>query len=99
MVPSPCQALASVLEKTLKGIITYCCLVTKSCLTLMTPWTIASQPPLSMGSPRQDYQGGLPFPSPGDLPDPGNEPVSPALQVSSTPLSHWGSHSLSEDEN
>ena len=44
-----------------------------------TPWTIAYQAPLSMGLPRQEYWNGLPFPSPGDLPDPGIEPVSPAL--------------------
>ena len=45
-------------------------LVAKSCLTLVTPWTVACQAPLSMGFPRQDYWNGLPFPSPGDLPDP-----------------------------
>ena len=44
-----------------------------------TPWTIAQQAPLSMGFPRQDYWSGLPCPSPGDLPDPGIEPASPAL--------------------
>ena len=41
--------------------------------------TVACQTPLSMGFPRQEYRNGLPFPSPGDLPDPGIEPVSPAL--------------------
>ena len=44
-----------------------------------TPWTIACQAPLSMGFPRQEYWSGLPFPSPGDLPDPGIEYVSPTL--------------------
>ena len=44
-----------------------------------TPWTVALQALLSMGFPRQEYWSGLPFPSPGDLPDPGIEPVSPAL--------------------
>ena len=47
-----------------------------------TPWTVALQAPLSMGFPRQEYWSGLPFPSPGDLRDPGVEPtstVSPAL--------------------
>ena len=39
-------------------------LVTKSCLTLMTPWTVACQTPLSMGFSRQEYGSGLPFPSP-----------------------------------
>ena len=42
-------------------------------------WTVACQAPLSMGSSRQDYWQGLPFPSPGELPDPGIKPMSPAL--------------------
>ena len=46
-----------------------------------TSWTIAHQAPLSMGFFRQEYWSGLPFPSPGDLPDPGIEPRSPALQA------------------
>ena len=45
----------------------------------VTPWTAAHQAPLSMGFSRQEYWSGLPFPSPGDLPDPGIEPRSPAL--------------------
>ena len=45
----------------------------------MIPWTRAHQAPLSMGFPRQEYWNGLPFSSPGDLPDPGTEPASPAL--------------------
>ena len=53
-----------------------------------TPWTIAYQAPLSMGFPRQEYWSVLPFPSLGDLPDPGIEPASPALQVDSLLLSH-----------
>ena len=47
------------------------CVHAQSCLTLATPWTVAHQAPLSMGLPRQDYWSGLPFPSPGDLLDPG----------------------------
>ena len=47
----------------------------------VTPWTAAHQSPLSMGFSRQEYWSGLPFPSPGDLPDPGIEPVSPALEA------------------
>ena len=43
----------------------------------MIPWTVAHQALLSMGFSRQDYWSGLPMPSPGDLPDPGIEPVSP----------------------
>ena len=42
-----------------------------------TLWTIAHQAPLSMGFPRQEYWSGLPFPSPGDLPNPGIKPMSP----------------------
>ena len=45
----------------------------------VTPWIVAYQAPLSMGFSRQEYWSGLPFPSPGDLPDLGIEPVSPAL--------------------
>ena len=44
-----------------------------------TPWTVAQQAPLSMGLSRQEYWSGLPFPSPGDLPNLGIEPESPAL--------------------
>ena len=44
-----------------------------------TPWTVAPQAPLSMVFPRQEYWSGLPFPPPEDLPDPGIEPMSPAL--------------------
>ena len=43
------------------------------------PWTVAHLAPLSMGFPRQEYWSGVPFPSPGDLPNPGIEPVSLAL--------------------
>ena len=46
-----------------------------------TPWTVAHQAPPSMGFSRQEYWSGLPFPSPGDLPDPGIEPRSPAFQA------------------
>ena len=44
-------------------------------------WTVAHQAPPSMGFSRQEHWSGLPFPSPGDLPDPGIEPRSPALQA------------------
>ena len=59
-----------------------------SCATL---WTLACQAALSVGFPSQEYWSGLPFPSPGDLPDPGIEPESLALQEDSLPLSHQGS--------
>ena len=55
-----------------------------SCVWLcVTLWTIAHQPPPSMGFSRQEYWSGLLFPSPGDLPDPGIEPGSPTLQADS----------------
>ena len=50
-----------------------------------TPWTVAYQAPLSIEFSRQEYWSGLPFPSPGDLPDPGMEPRSPALQADALP--------------
>ena len=52
---------------------------------LATPWTVAYQPPSSMEFSRQEYWSGLPFLSPGDLPDPGIEPGSPALQADALP--------------
>ena len=57
---------------------------------LATPWTVAYQAPLSMGFSRQEYWSGLPFPSSGDLPDPGIKPRCPALQadaLTSEPIS------------
>ena len=57
----------------------YIVLVAKLCPTLVTPWTVDGQAPLSMEFPRQEYWSGLPFPSPEHLPDPGIEPASPAL--------------------
>ena len=47
----------------------------------VTPWTVACQAPLSMGFSTQEYWSGLPFPSPGYLPDPGIKPRSPELQA------------------
>ena len=47
----------------------------------VTPWTVAYQATPSMGFSRQEYQRGLPFPSPGDLPDPGIKPRFPSLQA------------------
>ena len=74
-----------------------------SCVQLFaTPWTVAYQAPLSMGFSRQEYWSGLPFPSPGDLPNPGIEPGSPALQTDALPSepphththTHTHTHSL-----
>ena len=50
------------------------------------PMDCSLQAPLSMGFSRQEYQSGQPFPSPGDFPDPGVEPRSPALQADSLPF-------------
>jgi len=65
-----------------------------------TPWTVAYQAPLSMGFSRQECWSGLPFPSPGDLPDRGIEPRCPALQAdvlpSEQPLVHLEIITLSE---
>ena len=58
-------------------------LISKSCPTLATAWTVAYQAPLSMGFSRQEYWSELPFSSPGDLPYPGIEPRFPALQADS----------------
>ena len=60
----------------------------------MALWTAACQVPLSMGFSRKEYWNGLPFLSPGDLPDPGIEPRSPALQDSLVYLSHDGMKSF-----
>ena len=51
----------------------------------VTPWTVAHKLPLFIGFSKQEYWSGLPFPSPGDLPDPGIEPRSSALQADSLP--------------
>ena len=59
-----------------------------------TLWTVAHQAPLSMGFSRQEHWCRLPCPPPGDLPDPGIKPLSPAspaLQADSLPLNHQGS--------
>ena len=62
-----------------------------------TLWTVARQALLSMEFSRQEYRSGLPFPSPGDLPNPGIEPWSPALQADSLPSEPQGSPECSPD--
>ena len=57
-----------------------------------TSWTLAHQAPLSMGFSRQEYWSGLPFPTLGNLPNPGikpTSPISPALQADSLPAEPW----------
>ena len=61
----------------------------QSCPTT-TPWTVAHQAPLYVGFSRQEYWSGLPFPSPGDLPNPGIEPRSPVLQADPLPTELQG---------
>ena len=66
----------------------------------VTLWTVAHQAPLSMGFPRQECWSGLPFPSPGDLPDSGMEPASPlapTLAGGFFTLSHLGSPTKAQD--
>ena len=71
-----------------------------SCIQLFaSPWTVAHQAPLSMGFSRQEYWSGLPFPSPGDLLDPGIQPGSPALQADSLLHELQGSPMMMEGAN
>ena len=67
------------LKHSLKGESVSCSVMSNSVML----WTVAGQTSLFMGFPRQDYWSGLPFPSPGDLPDPGIESTSPSLQADS----------------
>ena len=60
----------------------------------VTPWTVAHQAPLSIGFPRQEYWSGYPCPPPRDLPNPGTEPGSPALQADSLPSEPPGNPSV-----
>ena len=62
-----------------------CALCAQSCPTLATPWSITCQAPLFMGFPTQEYWSGLPSPPPGNLPNPGIGPMSPASL-------HWQAH-------
>ena len=65
-------------------------LVTESCSTLCNPGTVVHQTPLFMAFSRQEYWSGLPFSSPGDLPNPGIKPRFPALQADSLPSERPG---------
>ena len=60
-------------------------LVTSHVWLFAAPWTVAHKAPLSIEFSRQEYWSGLPFPSPGCLPNPGIKPGSPALQANSLP--------------
>ena len=63
-------------------------------LLFVTQWTVTYQAPRSMEFSRQEYWSGLPFPSPGDLPNPGIEPRSPALQTDTLPSEPLGKPTL-----
>ena len=65
-------------------------------LLFATPWTVAYQAPWSMGFSRQEYWSGLPFPSLGDLPNPGIEPGSPELQTDALPSEPLGKPTQSD---
>ena len=71
----------------------YCECVLSHVQFFATPWSVARQAPLSMEFPRQGYWSGMPFPTPGDLPDPGIKPISLCLlhwHVDSLPLAPPG---------
>ena len=77
-----------------------CCCSIAHVQLFATLWTVAHQAPLSMEFFRQEYWSGLPFPPPGDLPDPEIKPISPAspaLQVDSLPMSHLWSPNYSRN--
>ena len=83
---SPCARAGCRLWSGIHCVVCVCVRYSLSCVQLFaTPRTVACQAPLSMGLSRQDYWSGLPFPFPEDLPDPGIEPGSCALQVDSLP--------------
>ena len=88
--PRPCLFIFYLLNSHPLTVLNGGGLVTKSCPTLVTPWTVASEVPLSMGFSRQEYWSGLPFPSPGNLLIPGIKHGPPALQVDSLPTKLWG---------
>ena len=70
----------------MKSIVERNCVLSHSVVcNFAMPWTVAHQAPLSMEFSRQEYWGGLPCPPPGDLPNPGIEPMSPVLQADSLP--------------
>ena len=64
-------------QNTLSLLLLFSCSVV--CDSFVTVWTVAYQAPVSLGFPRQEYWSGLPFPSPGDLPEPGINPMSLAV--------------------
>ena len=63
------------------GVCVYVCMHVQLCLTLCDPWTVAREAPLAMKFSSQEYQNGLPFPLPGDLPNPDTQPMSLASPI------------------
>ena len=95
-VPCAISSFPLAILNTVVYVYQYVCVC--SPVSLQPLWTVACQAPLSMWFSQQEYWSGLPFPSPGDLPDLGIKPmspVSPALQADSLPLSHQGSPYIS----
>ena len=74
---------------------TVCLCMLSDVQLFVTPWTVAHLAPLSMGFSRQEYWNGFPFLPLGNLPDPGSEPVSPALQADSLPTEPSGKPHMS----
>jgi len=89
--PSDVSVIFSLLSSMVSS--TYFCVLDHAVVSdsFVTLWTAAFQVPLFMEFSRQEYLSGLPFPFPGDIPDPGIEPVFPAWQAHSLPMSHLGS--------
>ena len=79
---SLCRTVGSYQLSVLCAVLCFSLSRVRLCATL---WTVACQAPLSLGFSREEYWSGLLFPSPGDLPDPGIEPASPAFQADSLP--------------
>ena len=78
VIKSLSPSFMAIVFQSLAWLLCCCCSVAKSVSsTFATPWIAACQGPLSTGFPRLEYWSGLPFPSPGDLPDPGIEPMYP----------------------
>ena len=88
---SPCKQEGQVARASWCPAVESLCVCSVSGVQLFaTPWTVAHQAPLSMGFSRQECWSGLPFTPPENVPDPGIEPMSPALQADSLSLSHQG---------
>ena len=88
---SLCVQLGLKLLRNVSKVVINCMYSVSHVCLFATSWTVAHQALLSVGFSKQEYWSGLPFPPPGDLPDPRIEPESPVLAVDSLLLSHQGS--------